>query len=175
MITQKELKSLLHYDPVSGVFIWLNCKNKMHNGKITRHVGSNGYGRIVIRKQVYRTGRLAFLYMEGYFPEYEVDHIDRDRANDKWENLRHVTSKCNHRNCGIRSDNTTGVKGVGRDKNRGKWIAGIKNDGKTKNLGRFTNFDEAVCHRLAAEQCLDWSYCDSSSSAFQHVKKILSG
>ena len=46
---------------------------------------------------------------------------------------------------------------------------------KIKNLGGYKNFDEAVCHRLAAEQCLVWDGCDNSSTAYQYVQKMLSG
>lgn len=45
-----------------------------------------------------------------------------------------------------------------------------------KYLHKILNYnpnDEAVCHRLAAEQCVNWPGCDSSSPAYQYVQKML--
>ncbi len=55
----------------------------------------------------------------------------------------------------------------------GKWRACIKLNGSTMHIGRFTDFSEAVLHRFAAEQCLGWEGCDSSSPAYQYVKTII--
>lgn len=174
MLTQKELKNLLHYDPTSGLFTWINGgKGTRGKGRMAGRINSNGYLCIVINGKEYRSGRLAFLYMAGYSPEHDVDHKDRNRANDKWSNLRHVSRQCNNRNCTISPLNTSGIKGIGWYKNKNKWEVRIGINGKRKCLGYFDSFDEAICHRLAAEQCLDWSDCDNSSTAFQHVKNML--
>lgn len=42
---------------------------------------------------------------------------------------------------------------------------------KLKFLGRYNEFENAVCARLSAEQCLDWQGCDSESPAYQYVKE----
>ena len=44
---------------------------------------SHGYIVIMVNNKIYSAHRLAFLYMEGYFPEYCVDHIDRNPSNNK--------------------------------------------------------------------------------------------
>lgn len=173
MITQKHLKEVLNYNPTTGIFTWINCGSKKRNKKIAGTICKDGYRSVRVDNISYQSGRLAFLYMEGYFPEHEVDHKDRNRANDKWNNLRHVSRQCNMRNCSIGSLNTSGVKGVWWHKDRKKWTVGIKINLKQKHIGCFVDFDEAVCCRLAAEQCLDWSDCDSSSTAFQYVKNML--
>lgn len=54
-----------------------------------------------------------------------------------------------------------------------KFKAQIAVNGKVKCLGTYTDFDEAVCTRLAAEQCLDWSGCDSNSPAYIYVQTLL--
>jgi len=55
----------------------------------------------------------------------------------------------------------------------GKWKAQISVNGQHISLGRFRCFTEAVAHRLAAEQAVDWAGCDSCSSAYQYMKEYL--
>jgi len=76
-----------------------------------------------------------------------VDHIDRDRCNNRKNNLRVVTISQNSANTGLLLRNTSGFKGVCWDKNRGKWKAALNNNGKTLNLGRFDSaIDAAVAY-----------------------------
>lgn len=174
MLTQDELKKILHYNPKSGIFTRIiGWHGRNGEGKIAGCYHTNGYRYIVIKKKSYKASRLAFLYMEGYFPEYLVDHKDRNKSNDKWCNLRHVSNQCNVRNCGNLKNNTSGVKGVYWNKLRKRWCAYIINNLKNYSLGSYKDYNEAVCARLAGEQSLNWSGCDSSSPAFQYVKSIL--
>ena len=106
MINQKQLKEVLHYDPLSGIFIWkIKSARCIQIGDIAGYK-DHGYIRIEINHKAYFANRLAFLYMEGYFPEGDVDHKDRIKDNNKWNNLRHVTRSCNMRNTKVFSTNT---------------------------------------------------------------------
>ena len=131
-----------------------------------------GYTSIMISGKNYRAHRLAWLYVYGYLPEHEIDHIDRDKSNNKIDNLRHVSCSCNKRNVGLRQDNTSGIKGVYWDKQSDKWRAQITANNKQHHLGLFTDFTEAVCTRLAAEQCLNWPSCDANTSANHYVNNL---
>jgi hypothetical protein len=76
MITQERLKDLLHYDPETGFF-------SRPNGTPTSRVPTvNGYVMIMIKGKRYYAHRLAFLYMIGRWPLYEVDHINRIRHDN---------------------------------------------------------------------------------------------
>jgi len=88
--------------------------------------------------------RLAFLYMEGVFPPNQVDHIDRNRKNNRWENLRTAT---NAENC----RNRTGVIGVYENKKTGGWYASIGVEGKSKYLGYFKTKEDALKARQDGE------------------------
>jgi hypothetical protein len=110
---------------------------------------------------------------QGYLPEYEMDHIDRDTTNDKWENLRHITHACNSRNRGLASNNKSGVSGVYWNKHKMKWCAHVSENSKKIEMGCHKNFHNAVCARLAGEQCLAWSGCDSNSPAYKYVQRML--
>lgn len=97
MITQERLRYLLHYDPETGEWTWLNPPN--HNtrliGLIAGHVRPDGYRQIRIAGVAYYSSRLACLYMTGEWPAEEMDHIDRDPNNDEWINLRQASSSMN--------------------------------------------------------------------------------
>ena len=113
--------------------------------------------------------------MEGYFPENPIDHMDHDPSNNIWSNLRPVSYICNSRNCKVAKSNKSGVNGVvwhSRDK---VWHPAIKVNYTHVNLKASKDFTEAVAHRLAAEQALDWSGCDSNSSAYQYMQAYVRG
>ena len=174
MLTQSRLKELLNYDPLTGVFTWrIPTTIRVKTGDIASNVSkTTGYRRIQVDGKMCRAHRLAWFCVYGYFPENDLDHIDRVRDNNAIGNLREVTRTCNTRNTGNRSTNKSGVKGVVWGKVNAKWRAQITINGKNINLGRFNCFTEAVYHRLAAEQAADWSGCDSSSPAYQYIMGI---
>ena len=168
MITQKRLKEVLHYNQETGIFTWRVKTNR--NVIIGSIAGCNdaGYIRITVDSVLYSAQRLAWLYVYGYSPENFIDHKDRIPTNNWIENLREVSNQCNQRNTGNWATNTSGVKGVYLQ--GGKWRARVMVNWKHISFGSHLLFDEAVCHRLAGEQSLDWSGCDVSSPAFRYVK-----
>jgi len=171
MLTQKRLKEVLHYDPEAGVFTWLVARgNKIKAGDIAGSVGPVGYRKIGIDGKIYKASRLACLYMEGCFPEYEVDHRDRVKNNNKWYNLRHATHQCNNRNKGVTKANTSGVVGVCFDKRRNKWRSHIMVSGKSFHLGYFANLAGAAKARWQAEKKYNYPNCNITSSALDYLK-----
>ena len=176
LLTQARLKELMHYDPINGIFTWLlSPNNSVKVGSIAGSRNKDGYIHMWVNGARFRAHRLAFLYMEGYFPEHQVDHIDRNPSNNIWSNLRHVGKSCNMLNRGMDIKNTSGVKGICWKEDRKKWHGQIRYKGKQMHLGLHTDFTEAVAHRLAAEQALDWSGCDSNSSAYQYMQAYVRG
>jgi hypothetical protein len=96
----------------------------------------------MIRHVNYHAHRLAWLYMTGAWPTGgEVDHIDTDRGNNVWTNLRDSTRRQNGSNVDIRSNNTSGFKGVSRC--RAKWTAHITVNYQAMHLGVFDTKEEA--------------------------------
>lgn len=174
ILTRKRLMELLFYDPNSGYFIWKVYRNyNAKRGDVAGWERPDGYIHISIDGKRYLTHRLAWLYVHGYFPENEIDHKDRNPSNNKIENLREESRQCQMRNTGIRKDNTSGIKGVRLHKASGKYEAQIKINKKTKFLGLYKKIHNAVCARLAAEQCLNWHNCDSRSPAYVYVQEML--
>jgi hypothetical protein len=171
ILTQELLKKLLHYNPSTGLFRWKLPFGKQKINGIAGGKNSQGYTIISINSKLYRAARLAFLYMEGYFPEYHVDHINRIRDDNRWENLRHITQQCNNRNTSKRSDNTSGITGVTWNKLSKKWVSQISTNGKNKYLGIFGTLKEAAKIRWEAEVKYDYPNCNTTSSAYQFLQE----
>lgn len=156
MITQQQLKELLHYCPETGVWTWLvdrrgGIKKGAIAGSIMIKSGGKKYRRIKVMGAMIRAHRLAFLYMTGSFPEEEVDHEDGNGLNNCWSNIRAVTHADNAKNHRLRSCNKSGTAGVCWHKRYNKWQAVITVNMRKKALGYFTNKDDAVAARKKAE------------------------
>jgi HNH endonuclease len=149
MLTQAELKELLHYDPATGVFTWLVAAAKsIKVCSIAGNLKSSGYNHIQIKGKGYLAHRLAWLYVKGCWPEAEIDHLNRIRNDNRIDNLRDVTHMQNRCNT---SNNVSGVPGVAWHKLGKKWQVQIRVAGKSKSLGYFTNIEDAAAARREAE------------------------
>lgn len=151
-LTQAELMEHLSYDPESGIFT--RKKYRSHKAKVGDVAGwsdTKGYVRIEINHVPYAAHRLAWLYVYGRFPECQIDHIDRNPANNRISNLRTVSNGENQQNIGLKSNNKSGVVGVHWNRECAKWRATIKTDGKLKYLGIFDSIEKAAEARRIAE------------------------
>lgn len=170
-LTQDRVKDI--FDFKDGKLLWKT--RKANGGKAGQQAGwahRTGYHVVSVDSKRYLAHRIIWLWHNGYLPENQIDHINRNRADNRICNLREVTQTCNNRNTGNPPTNTSGIKGVSCAKRSAKWMACIRVAKRTIYLGRHADFTEAVCHRLAAEQALDWDGCDSSSPAFKYVRKF---
>lgn len=153
-LTAEQLRAVLDYKPATGMFIW---KPRRPGDKFNTWAGrragsrrnSDGYTVIRINYQLYRAHRLAFLWMTGRWPPFEIDHRDGNPANDRWKNLRPATSSQNKMNNRKRSDNTSGYRGVWFEKRRNHWIAEIMVDGRKHSLGSFPSPEAARDARIS--------------------------
>ena len=75
---------------------------------------------------------------------HEVDHKNRNRADDRSANLHWVTRVQNRWNTGIRATNTTGHPNVFHDKKRGTHVIQIVRNGQYFYIGRVTDYSDAV-------------------------------
>jgi hypothetical protein len=144
MITQSQLKSLLHYDAETGVFTWLSkpCR-RIRVGDVASNARWDGYVRVGVLGKRYLAHRLAWLYVYGEWPKQDIDHINCNPGDNSIANLRECTNSQNQMNAPIKSSNKSGFKGVVFTK--GKWQANGCIEGKTKYLGRFA--DPAVASK----------------------------
>lgn len=87
------------------------------------------------------------------FPKCNIDHIDRNPLNNRRSNLRLCNQQQNTANTGLFKNNSSGYKGVSWDKSRSKYMAKIKINGITVNLGRYiTAEDAAIAYNNKAKE-----------------------
>lgn len=156
ILTRERLDELLLIDPETGIFTWK--ANKGGLGKKATKAGflnKDGYIKIGIDTNEYMAHRLMWLYVHGKFPDFIIDHIDKNKTNNAIVNLRLATAKQNSENMRRPNQNTSGYHGVhlkkalvGRKK---PWQANITHNGKTIHIGYFESAEEALSARQLAE------------------------
>lgn len=136
MLTLERLKEMLHYDPNTGVFKRLISAGNTAVGSVAGNPNGDGYLKLNIDGNTYLCNRLAWLYMTGKWPEFQVDHHDTVKSNNRWLNLRDLPQAKNAQNRReARIDSTSGLLGV--QKTRTGWTSSIQVDGKRHWLGAF--------------------------------------
>jgi len=148
------LREQLAYDPETGKFKWkvtkpqrsdpIGCRRKT-TGYLTIGVKYEGEAHRLF------ASRLAFALMEGRWPNI-MDHINGDKSDDRWCNLREVTNAENMRNRPKNKNNKSGVTGVRWYKGSMKWRAEIRVEGKSLYLGSYDTKEEAIAARKEAEK-----------------------
>ena len=154
ILTQVELKRLLHYNQNTGLFTRkVRTANCMKVGDIAGYVNTHKDGKkyVVVRVNTkkYYAHILAVLYMTGWLPKGEVDHDDGDGTNNRWGNINDVTSSDNRKNRRMPSNNSTGCVGVYLRKD--KYFVSISINKRPINLGTHDCIFEAACARKSAE------------------------
>lgn len=140
MLTAERLSKVLKYDPESGVWYRrLYNRDQGYREKVLDLVANNGYLVTQIDNKKYLLHRLVFLLEDGVFP-IEVDHINRNRLDNRRSNLRKVSRKENANNTSPRVTSLSGVKGIHWNSTSKRWIVQKHN----KYLGSFTSLDIAI-------------------------------
>jgi len=139
-----DVRELVSYNAETGTFTWNKTRPYCTVGKPAGGLTPYGYVRIVLCGRPYQAHRLAWFYTYGRWPSHEIDHINGVRDDNRLANLREATPSQNQANKAMRSDNTSGIKGVSWDRSRGKWHASINVSGRMKNLGRFQKIEDAA-------------------------------
>lgn len=163
-VSAERLRSVVTYNPKSGLFRWLHRPfdefpdirsariwNARYKGKPAFEADRNGYLAGKVDGVQYATHRLAWLYVNGCFPEDEIDHINGDRKDNRIANLRAVSRLENARNLKRYKSNSSGVQGVSRWPGKDLWRANIYYKGKHVHLGSFPTIEAAAAARREAE------------------------
>jgi hypothetical protein len=137
----EELKLKYWYWPDSGEFM----KDPYSSWPDTNQprLNHNGYLIINYKGKMYFVHKLIYYFMGFEIPDI-VDHIDLNKINNSWVNLRAVDKRQNNTNQPRRKDNTSGYKGVYFHKSHNKWMARISHHNKMKFLGYATTPEEAA-------------------------------
>ena len=136
-----EFLEWLSYLPNTGTFVWINGRYK---GLEAGFVRSDGYVQIKFKNKSYLAHRLAWLFSTGHWPTLFIDHINHDKSNNSFANLREVT----------KSENCQNVKRRGTRKKYNRYDARIMTDGVSKYLGSYETEEEANSAYLNAKKTL---------------------
>ncbi|MNK14399.1 AP2 domain protein [compost metagenome] len=167
--SQKYLKECFDYDSKTGNLYWKERPiehfkterawkiwNKQFPSKLAlNYIHKNGYKTGAISGEMVYAHRVIYKLITGDEPDI-IDHEGRDKTDNRIENLISGTFSKNSKNLNMSLRNKSGVTGVSWSEERGKWVAQIRHEGKTTNLGRFVDFNEAVKARKSAEVKLNF-------------------
>lgn len=145
-MTYERVRRLFNYDPATGkmtrrmttssraiVGMEVGCRNTL------------GYLVVNVDRKLYYVHRLIWLWMTGSWPEADIDHIDRKKSNNKWDNLRDVSRSANLHN----RDIVSGVYWAARD---AVWVATISHQGVRKHIGQHADRNVAEAMYAKAKQ-----------------------
>jgi hypothetical protein len=161
---QDYLIEVFSYNPQTGTLVWKHRPASHFSSDFqfrrwnSRYAGTpalasrnqEGYLTGALDGIAYQAHRIIWKLVTGQDPAY-VDHIDGERSNNAWSNLRNVTQRSNALNQKRPQNNSSGVIGVYYKPRFRTWIARICVNRKQVNLGSFSGFEEAVAARKAAE------------------------
>jgi hypothetical protein len=160
-ITWKRLNEALVIDPQSGICYWRNPNNlaRVEAGDEAGSVTAKGRCNISVDGRRYYRSVLIWFFVKKRWPQKMVDHRDGDKLNDSIGNLRAASASQNQQN-NRRRRGVSGIKGV--SPRRGKFVARITLDQKTKHLGYFNSKEEAAAaYAVAASQMFGEFACVS--------------
>ena len=147
ILTQARLRELLHYDPETGKFLKNGVEPNAH---------SCDYLVISLMGKSHKAHRLAWFYVHGEGPAkgFIVDHVNRDRKDNRIANLRLASHRENMQNKS-KPQGENSYLGVTKDRFSNKWRASIYSEGKRVGLGSaFATPEEASEAYLAAKRKL---------------------
>ena len=143
VMTADRLRAVLNYNPLTGDFTRLTrAARRTKIGEVAGSVNNEGYRHIAIDGRSYKAHRLAWLYMIGGWPTDMIDHIDADRDNNRFANLREASRSQNLANSKPNRRGKTLPKGIVFDGSR--WRARIQRDKKSHFVGSFKTEAAAV-------------------------------
>ena len=138
-LSQKHLKDLFVYDRVTGIV------TKKSSGLAVGSLTKMGYLRASVLDLDYMLHRLIWCMETGSFPDGQIDHINGNRSDNRWCNLRLTTNRKNAINKEMhRKGKLPWAYKEGR-----KWKSEVKVDGRSVYLGLFETAVEA--HEKAKE------------------------
>jgi hypothetical protein len=160
-LTFEYVKSRLHYDPLTGLFLWklkspecgeyfwrkwnTQYGGKCAGSKLNIQVGGSRrtYWRLHLASRDYLAHRIAWLLHYGEWPTNSIDHINGDSTDNRIANLRDCTHAQNHANRSADRGNSTGYKGVSLHA-CGRYYAQLKKGGEHKLALTYATAEEAA-------------------------------
>jgi hypothetical protein len=151
-LTHDLVKERFDYDEKTGILTWKKCHLPNFVGKKAGHIRKDGYVHVHFKSSHHLAHRLIWLYVHGQHASTFIDHINRNRLDNRIENLRLVTTKQNNENKSKSQNKSSKFKGVSFRKDVQKWTAQICSNYKHKHLGYFDTEELAYASYLKASK-----------------------
>jgi hypothetical protein len=157
----ERLKEVLSYDPLTGSLIWIaqtaSCGPRLIGKEAgCPQKGPDGHRVVRVDGRLFLVHRLVWAMHTGAWSEYEIDHRNGIKTDNRIANLRECKDGIlNAQNThGPRRHNTSGFAGVVKHKQckSDRWVARITVDGKQVHLGLFATPEEAHARYLTAKR-----------------------
>ena len=151
------LHTFLSYNKNDGLFTWKKAPSyKVKANTLAGCINKDGYWQIVFKSKTYLAHRLAWFFIYNEWPDI-IDHKNRNRIDNRINNLKNVNHSANNKNTKLPKDNKSGVIGVRLTPNKKKWLAVIGVNGRKIKLGYFNYKEDAIIARKKAEYKHDFN------------------
>jgi hypothetical protein len=145
MITHAELTELFEFNANKGVLVWRKPRPKIRVGQEAGCLHHRGYINLEIDGKHYAAHRVIWFYVTGKWPKTQIDHINGNKSDNRFENLREATNGQNRAN--TKNNNKHGLKGIKHlhwmKPGTRCWQAQITHNKKVIYLGCFYTKEEA--------------------------------
>lgn len=143
MLTQDKLQALFDYDSTTGNLIRkVRTANSTRVGEVAGSVNGDGYIAISVDSKPRMAHRLVWLWHGKELPEF-LDHINRDKQDNRIENLRAANRSENMHNKDTSVRSASGHRGVAWIASTKNWEARIMVDGVNYSLGKYPTAKQA--------------------------------
>lgn len=148
-----DLLKAVHYDPLTGLFTRRKSAGNAKAGTLIGSYCNKGYLKAMVLGKYVKLHRLAWFYMNGVWPQQEIDHRNRVKDDNRIDNLRDVGTSTNCSNqTGARRNNLVGIQGVHKIKKTGRYRAACSINSVKHHLGVFATAVEAgIAYRAFKE------------------------
>lgn len=146
------IRQVLAYFPDTGKFVWKKRKTRQDLiNCVAGSIGSHGYVSISVFNKKRLAHRLAWFYVTGSWPKEHIDHIDGNKINNVFSNLREATRFENLQNmrCATKRNK---IKLLGVSAHQGKWVMQIMTNGKRFRVSGFNTPEEAHAAYVTAKR-----------------------
>jgi hypothetical protein len=142
--TADRVRNLFEYNPLTGVLKRkTTAANNARAGCVVGWENSDGYLNVKVDRRIYKVHQIVWLHCHGVWPSGVIDHINRNKKDNRLQNLRDTTVQVNNINKGARKDNKTGVPNVTWRERDKRYYVACKRDGRQNYGGSFKTLVEA--------------------------------
>ena len=151
--SQERLHELFNYDPKTGELTRkIQTARSTKVGERAGSLDTSGYRNVRTGEGQYREHRIIWRLVTGEDPcALTVDHINRIKDDNRWENLRLASPMQQACNQDTRSNNTSGITGVHWVESRGRWEVSARKQYQGRHLGSFATLLDAAACRISYE------------------------